>query len=818
MSKYHSFLDTVDQIVTDGVKRGILHLNNEDEKLSGNSLHLKGKEVINFGSCSYLGLEFNPRLIEGACQAIQNFGTQFSESRAYVSLSLYKTLENKFEEIFGSPVIVTPTTSLAHIACIPVLVNENDAVLMDHQVHSSVQNAVSIVKSKGVYTELIRHNRMDLLEERIIELRKKHKNIWYMADGIYSMYGDACPIEKIIELLDKYEEFHFYVDDAHGMSSFGKNGRGYVLDKVKIHKRMIVATSLAKAFATGGAVLVFPDKETARRVRTCGGPLITSGPLQPGTLGAAIASANIHLSDEITVFQNELQEKIKYAQIMLRKHDLPVISGANSPVFFIAVSLPKIGYKLIEKMIQSGFYLNLGIFPAVPMKNTGIRFTITRLHSFSQIDSMIAALSRHFNEIITENNFSLDDIYKAFKIQPHSENPLKTDAIKPITEELTKEIYSSINEIKRSEWDSVMSEKGSFDYSGMQYLEKTFKENILPEDNWEFRYLIVRDKNDKIVLATFFTACLWKEDMLSPNEISVIIEQKRMMEPYLLTSTVLMTGSLLTEGQHLFIDHESPLWKKGMQIFFSTVTELQEKFEVSNTLIRDFETGNNELDSLFIEEGFFRLNMPDNHRIQSAGTFTMESFLEKLSPRSRKHFRQDILKHEEKFIFSIENTPEKNQIEQWYELYLNVKKRSLDLNTFTLPFKTFSEMAKNDNWQISILKLKPEYDSREEQLPVAVMFTFISGNSANFMLIGIDYDFQKEFHCYRQGLYQVIKYNLRNGIKNIHLGFAASFEKRKLGAEIIPTCAYMQMRDNYSMQYINELKGNETVMNIVKQY
>jgi hypothetical protein len=279
-----------------------------------------------------------------------------------------------------------------------------------------------------------------------------------------------------------------------------------------------------------------------------------------------------------------------------------------------------------------------------------------------------------------------------------------------------------------------------------------------------------------------------------------------------------MTGSLLTEGQHLFIDHESSFWKKGMQIFFSTVAELQEKFEVSNTLIRDFETGNNELDSLFIEEGFFRLNMPDNHRIQSPGTFTMESFLENLSPRSKKHFRQDILKHEEKFIFAIEKATTENQIIQWYELYLNVKKRSLDLNTFTLPFKTFSEMVKDDNWQISSLKLKPEYDSRLEQLPVAVMFTYLSGNSANFMLIGIDYDFQKEFHCYRQALYQVIRFNFTKGIKNIHLGFAASFEKKKLGAEIIPTCAYMQMRDNYSMQYINELKGNETVMNIVKQY
>jgi hypothetical protein len=37
-------------------------------------------------------------------------------------------------------------------------------------------------------------------------------------------------------------------------------------------------------------------------------------------------------------------------------------------------------------MLDDGFYTNLGAFPAVPIKNTGVRFTITRLHTFEQIE------------------------------------------------------------------------------------------------------------------------------------------------------------------------------------------------------------------------------------------------------------------------------------------------------------------------------------------------------------------------------------------------------------------------------------------------
>jgi len=62
MSRHHSFYDTVNQLAGDGVNKGILQLYTEDEALNGNTFMLKNQEVVNFGSCSYLGLEFDERL------------------------------------------------------------------------------------------------------------------------------------------------------------------------------------------------------------------------------------------------------------------------------------------------------------------------------------------------------------------------------------------------------------------------------------------------------------------------------------------------------------------------------------------------------------------------------------------------------------------------------------------------------------------------------------------------------------------------------------------------------------------------------------
>jgi 7-keto-8-aminopelargonate synthetase-like enzyme len=113
-----------------------------------------------------------------------------------------------FQQIFSSYSVVAPTTTLGHFATIPVVIGDEDALLLDHQVHNSVHMAVNLVKTKGVYTELLRHNRMDILEDKIKSLRHKYKRIWYLADGIYSMFGDASPVAEVYSLMEKYPELH----------------------------------------------------------------------------------------------------------------------------------------------------------------------------------------------------------------------------------------------------------------------------------------------------------------------------------------------------------------------------------------------------------------------------------------------------------------------------------------------------------------------------------------------------------------------------------------------------------------------------------
>ena len=121
-----------------------------------------GRTMRNFGSCSYMALERHPALLAGAASALESYGTQFHFSRAYLESPFYRALEEALDEMTGRATLVAASTTLAHLAALPVLVGDDDVVLIDQFAHASLHMATDLLK--GTIVERIRHYRMDILE------------------------------------------------------------------------------------------------------------------------------------------------------------------------------------------------------------------------------------------------------------------------------------------------------------------------------------------------------------------------------------------------------------------------------------------------------------------------------------------------------------------------------------------------------------------------------------------------------------------------------------------------------------------------------
>jgi 7-keto-8-aminopelargonate synthetase-like enzyme len=139
---HNNSLDTIDELFTDAKNKGIMHLESDVDFSTDRHLSIEGSKLINFGTFEYLGLELDQRLKDGAMKYVQEYGTQFSVFRAFVSSGINEELESYLSQMYeGLPFITYTSTSIAHISIIPTLVRNDDAIILDQQVHMSVQTA-----------------------------------------------------------------------------------------------------------------------------------------------------------------------------------------------------------------------------------------------------------------------------------------------------------------------------------------------------------------------------------------------------------------------------------------------------------------------------------------------------------------------------------------------------------------------------------------------------------------------------------------------------------------------------------------------------
>lgn len=795
--KHNHYLDTVDEVFNDAKKMGVLHLYTEDEQLSGRQIKINGKSLYHFGTTGYLGLEQDQRLKDAAIEAVQKYGTQFPLSKSYISHPLYKQLEDNLEAMYGHPVIITKNSTLGHIGVIPCVVRDEDAIVLDHQVHWSVQNAAQILKGRGIPVELIRHNNLNMLEDKIKALSGKHEKIWYMADGIYSMFGDVAPIPQLLQLCHKYPQLYLYFDDVHGMSWTGRNGTGYVMSQLQeLPQNVILFGTLSKTFGASGAVCVTANKKLHQRLKTFGGPLTFSAQLEPASVGAAIASTQIHLSGEIYDMQRELRERTEYFNDLLSQTDLPLVEQNHCPVFYIGTGMPITGYRFVNRLMQEGLYVNLGIYPGVPVKNTGVRITISRHNQQPEMKALVDAMVHHYPKALEETGTTANKVRSFFKM------PLLKEETKSPTyaEALVVQYEQSIRHINKAEWNQLMGKQNVFDWEGLAFLEKAFTGHPAKEHNFNFHYFIIRDKLMRPVMATFLTISLWKDDMLSAAAVSQQLEEKRLHDPYYLTSQVVSMGSLFTEGQHYYLDKAHPQWNDAFRTLLQRIESLPGYEETSMVVLRDFEH-DPDLNELLHNQGFIKTNMPEACIVNNLTWDDEAGYLATLSKRSQKHFKHDIKPYEPYFDIVHQDNATPQELAQFYDLFENVRRQNFGINTFTFPTSLFNDMAAHPNWEFITLYLKPEYDKRPERKPVAVMFCYKNmGHTYVPTFIGMDYEYIQQFQIYRQMLYQTIKRARALNFQKIDFGITAAFEKKKVGATMIPKCAYVQAKDNFSME------------------
>ncbi|MGY4408106.1 aminotransferase class I/II-fold pyridoxal phosphate-dependent enzyme [Bradyrhizobium sp. USDA 3315] len=356
------------------------------------------REIIEFVRCSYLGLDNHPVIVAGAIDAIEaHRSLHWSCARTRLNFDFLAELEVNLSNMFRARVIAFSTVMLANLGAMPILASgvltegTNPVVAFDRHAHLSLAYHKPVVADE-TRVEIIAHNDIDALES----LCRKHPVVAYVCDGVYSMGGNA-PIKELRELQERYNLF-LYIDDAHGISLFGRQGEGFARTQFPegLGDRTIIAASLAKGFGASGGMLMLGTAEQEALFRRYSIPYAFSVAPNLAAVGAALGSCKIHRSAELGERQRQLGQRIKVFDGRIAT----IEQGSSLPIRMVSIGSEARAVAVARELLDAGFYTSVIFFPTVAQGNAGVRVCVTADHDVGDIERLCDCILDRVPEVM----------------------------------------------------------------------------------------------------------------------------------------------------------------------------------------------------------------------------------------------------------------------------------------------------------------------------------------------------------------------------------------------------------------------------------
>ena len=499
-------------------------------------------------------------------------------------------------------------------------------------------------------------------------------------------------------------------------------------------------------------------------------------------LGAAIALARIHLSEAMPRMQADLLERIRLCTRLFEERGIPLASTDDTPIRFVPLGLPIKAYEMVGRLLEDGFYTNCGMFPAVPMKRSGVRFTLTRHQTLGAIEALADAIARYLPDRQEAER-------AAVRVTFHDRRP----GLRLLHD-------STIGAIDAESWNERLGAKGTFTWEGLRMLEQASQGNGRPEENWRFHYYRVVDETGHVVAQAFFTEALWKDDLAADQAVSREIERLRERDPYCLTTLQFGMGSPLTEGHHLYLDRAGP-WQEALRLIIAAAGSHQRECGAPVLVVRDLPAGDAEMDGLMLELGLSRMVAPES-LVLKVDHRDFEVIVRDMPKAFRRHQQKEVLPFPDKVEARVASEGlSEPLVDHFHRLYRNVKERTFRFNTFELPRAVFEAIGNSPAYEIVCLHIAGE------ALPVAMLAGFKGPEQYVPLLVGLDYRVLASHGIYRQCILQAVLWAKALGSKRVHFGIDASLEKRRFGAKAEARCAYLQATDHFGHEVLANLEA-----------
>ncbi len=353
---------------------------------------INGRDVLMFGSNSYLGLTNHPKIKEAAIEAIKKYGSGCAGSRFLNgTLDIHIRLEERLAALVGMDGALCYSTGFqVNLGVVSVLTGRKDHVLLDELDHASIIEGSRLTFSKVLK---FKHNDMRSLENKLKICAPETLKL-IVVDGIFSMEGDIINLPEVVALAEKYNAT-IMVDDAHSIGVLGKNGSGTASHFGLTDKVDLIMGTFSKSLASLGGFIA-ADKDTINFIKHNSRSLIFSASMTPASAASVLAAIDIMESEPERI--SHLWDLTRYAKKGFS--DAGFDTGkSETPIIPLFIRDNVKALMLTQKLLENGIFVNPVVSPAVPKEDCLIRYSLMATHTFEQVDVSIEKITATSKEL-----------------------------------------------------------------------------------------------------------------------------------------------------------------------------------------------------------------------------------------------------------------------------------------------------------------------------------------------------------------------------------------------------------------------------------
>ena len=354
----------------------------------GRYITRENRKMLNMSSNDYLGLASNENLRQSF---LQQYGDNFpsftsSSSRLLTgNFPIYTDLEQIIAQRFQrESALLFNSGYHANLGILPALTTTKSLILADKLVHASMIDGIRLSQCQFFR---YRHNDYQHLKSLLEKNAGKFDRIFIVTESVFSMDGDVADLKYLVQLKKQFPNTYLYVDEAHAIGVYGKNGLGIAERANAIADIDLLVGTFGKALASMGAYVVC-DKILKECLINQMRPLIFSTALPPFNVAWShfiferlpqLSKERTHLEQLSAFLRQEVEHR---TQIMPSQTCIvPYILGENEATLAKAKDLQEQGYYCLP--IRP---------PTVPKGTSRIRLSLTADMTMDEVKQFVACL------------------------------------------------------------------------------------------------------------------------------------------------------------------------------------------------------------------------------------------------------------------------------------------------------------------------------------------------------------------------------------------------------------------------------------------